>query len=386
MSKAMVWAVVGVAAVAGGAWFALRPPNETAVLAAAQGSAAKGAVTADNAPRTSGTVAVTTAPAPVKPNAPAGSGAPRPVVPLKSALAQEFEKARAYKPFYDRYAANPEGADAETRYFAAVAMERCIGRAKGTSQETLGVQQQRFAARLKENDPGNTARIEAFNRTYELCEGFGNVAISGADVQKMYRESAAQGNPAAKVVVASTQYQEQLGRARGVEERRLSEEQLGTMRDALASGDPFAIERVGQLLAQSTQLAERRIGPNGDPYNPREWGPAWQLAACDRGSNCGPDSQRVLNGCAWQGACGYDSLETYMQFNELPPNVYQAALNNRAMILDAIAQGRWDWLGIAQGMGRTVNPGTAMQQHQANRPPAPAAPNAPNPAAPPKKG
>ncbi|MBL8512996.1 MAG: hypothetical protein JNJ55_03320, partial [Betaproteobacteria bacterium] len=39
MSKAIVWVVVGVAAVAGGAWVALRPPNETAVLAASKGQA-----------------------------------------------------------------------------------------------------------------------------------------------------------------------------------------------------------------------------------------------------------------------------------------------------------------------------------------------------------
>ncbi|MBL8519750.1 MAG: hypothetical protein JNK75_03680 [Betaproteobacteria bacterium] len=370
MSKAILLTVAGVAAIVGGVWYVLRPPNETAVLAAAQATAASSMAQTVPGARAGSSVGTLSPPADRPSARPAASAAPRPIVPLKSVLAQEFEKARAYKPFYDRYAANPDGADAETRYFAAVAMERCIGRAKGTSQETLGAQQQRFAARLKENDPNNAARIEAFNRTYELCEGFGNVAISGADVQRMYREAAAQGNPAAKIAVAATQYQEQLGRARGIEERRLSEEQLGTMREALTSGDPFAIERVGQLLAQSTQLAERRIGPNGDPYNPRDWGPAWQLAACDRGANCGADAQRVLNGCAWQGACGYDSLETYMQFNELPPNVYQAALNNRNMILEAIAQGRWDWLGIAQGMGRTVNPGTAMQQQQANRPPA----------------
>ncbi len=377
MNKAIWMAAASVAVLAGGAWYALKPPNEAAVLAAAQGGAAPSA--SRGASSSGGGAAVSVLPqAGEKSARPAHASGPRPVVPLKSALAQEFEKARAYKPFYDRYAANPEGADAETRYFAAVAMERCIGRAKGTSQETLGAQQQRFATRLKDNDPNNAARIDAFNRTYELCEGFGNIAISGADVQRMYREAAAQGNPAAKVAVAATLYQEQLGRARGVEERRLSEEQLGTMRDALASGDPFAIERVGQLLAHSTQLADRRIGPNNDPYNPREWGPAWQLAACDRGANCGQDSQRVLNGCAWQGACGYDSLETYMQFNELPPNVYQAAQANRNLILDAIAQGRWDWLGIAQGMGRTVNPGTALQQQQANRPPA--APATPPPA------
>ena len=78
------------------------------------------------------------------------------------------------------------------------------------------------------------------------------------------------------------------------------------------------------------------------------------LAACDRGANCGADAYRVLNGCAQLGACGYDSLETYMQYNELPPNAYANAQQYRAMILDAIEQRRWDWLGIAQGSGRTV--------------------------------
>ena len=100
-------------------------------------------------------------------------------------------------------------------------------------------------------------------------------------------------------------------------QRRLTEEQLSMVRDGLASGDPFAMERAGQLLSwQSTQLADRRVGPNNDPYNPRDWSPAWQLAACDRGANCSADAYRVLNGCANQGACGYTSLEAYMQFNE----------------------------------------------------------------------
>lgn len=366
MTKFVAVIVVCIAALAGGVWWLLKPPNEAAVLAAAGPKSNTGA--APTSANTVGTASV----AATNPSAMARTStiytAPRPVVPLKSALAQEFEKARLMKPFYDRYAANPDAADAETRYFAAVAMERCIGRAKGTNPTQLADQQSRFQSRLKTGDPVNTARQDAFTRMYELCEGFGHVAISAADVQKLYREAAAKGNPAAKVAVAASDYQSQLGRARGVEERRLSEEQLTTLRDALTSGDPFAIERVGQMLAASTQMVDRRVGPNNDPYNGRDWGPAWQLVACDRGANCGADAQRVLAGCAWEGACGYDSLETYLQFNTLSPNQYQAVLANRALIADAIAQGRWDWLGIAQGMGRTIAPGTSLQANQASRP------------------
>ncbi|MCY7389825.1 MAG: hypothetical protein LH481_17520 [Burkholderiales bacterium] len=281
---------------------------------------------------------------------------PRTIVPLKSALALEFEKAIQLKPFYDRYIANPEGADAETKYFAAVAIETCIGRARG-SQGVTDADRERFQNRLKPNDPNNTQRVEAFNRVVAQCEGFAGTNITAAEAARLYAEAAAAGNPGAKIAVAANQFNEQAraATARGVEARRLTEDQLALVRDGLSSGDPFAIQRAGQLLTwNSTQLVDRNLGAAGDPFNPRDWGAAWSLASCDRGANCGADALRVLNGCAYQGACGYQTLEAYMQFNELAPNVYLAAQQNRATILDAIAQGRWDWLGIAAGSGRVV--------------------------------
>ena len=354
MNKPLLIIVGTIVAVVASAWHFLKPPGET--ISAVN-------VTEKNAARpqsgANGTGSVGVLPLEnLQAKSPVKVSAARTVVPLKSPLAQEFEKARQLKPFYDRYAANPDAADADTKFFAAMALERCIGRARG-AQGVTEADKTRFQGRLKENDPNNAQRIEAFNRVNEICEGFASVNANPAEISKLYREAAAAGNPAAKVVVASDLYREQSRNARGVEERRLSEEQLSMVRDGLASGDPFAMERAGQLLSwQSTQLADRRVGPNNDPYNPRDWSPAWQLAACDRGANCSADAYRVLNGCANQGACGYNSLEAYMQFNELPPNVYAAAMQNRATILDAIAQGRWDWLGIATGMGRTVAPTT----------------------------
>lgn len=279
---------------------------------------------------------------------------PRPaVVPLKSALAIEFENAKQLKTFYDRYAANPEAASPELKYFAASAIENCVGRGRGTGPSDAD--RTRFQSKLKENDPNNPLRIAAFERVNQACEGFQSLNLNSADALKLFREAAAAGNPGAKVAVAAEDYREQTRMARGLEERRMSEDQLQMLRESLATGDPFAIQRAGNLLNwQSTQLAERRIGPEGDPFNPREFAPAWTLAACDRGANCGADAYRVLNGCAQQGACGYTSLETYMQYNELAPNVYANAQQYRSMILDAISQGRWDWLGIQQGAGRTV--------------------------------
>ena len=284
------------------------------------------------------------------------SAGARAIVPLKSALAIEFENAVRLKAFYDRYIANPDGADAETKYFAAVAIETCVGRARG-GQSPTELDRERFQNRLKPNDPNNDKRVEAYNRVTALCDGFANTTITAADAARLYAEAAAAGNPAAKVAVAANQFNDQARAtlARGIDARRLTEDQLAMVRDGLASGDPFAIQRAGQLLTwNSTQLVDRHLGAGGDTFNPRDWGAAWTLAACDRGANCGADATRILNGCAYQGACSYETLEAYLQFNELAPNVYLATQQNRATILEAIAQGRWDWLGIAAGSGRVA--------------------------------
>lgn len=331
-------------------WHLVRPPVVSEAPAVRAGQAAGS--TASNDASAGGSIAPAAPSA--APAVASRSVPPRPaVVPLKSALAIEFENAKQLKAFYDRYAANPEAASPELKYFAASAIENCVGRGRGTGPSDAD--RARFQSKLKENDPNNPLRVAAFERVSQACEGFQSLNLTSADALKLFREAAAAGNPGAKVAVAAEDYREQTRMARGLEERRMSEEQLATLRDSLATGDPFAIQRAGNLLNwQSTQLAERKIGPEGDPFNPRDFAPAWTLAACDRGANCGADAYRVLNGCAQQGACGYTSLETYLQYNELAPNVYANAQQYRSMILDAISQGRWDWLGIQQGAGRTV--------------------------------
>ena len=362
------------------AWYFVRPDGSTDIVVTSPMARAENPA---SLPLANSVSTLSNMPQKVLPPTPAI--VPRVTVPLKSALAIEFEKALQLKIFYDRYIANPDGADAETKYFAAVAIETCVGRARG-AVATTDADRARFQNRLKENDPNNAQRIEAFNRVTAICDGFASTNITAADAARLYAEAAAAGNPGAKVALAANQFNDQArsgaGAVRGVDARRLTEDQLSLVRDGLSSGDPFAIQRAGQLLTwNSTQLVDRRLGAGGDTFNPRDWGSAWTLAACDRGANCSADSQRILNGCAYQGACGYDSLEAYLQFNELAPNVYLAAQQNRATILDAIAQGRWDWLGIAAGTGRVVTtpPATTAATNggartNGNRPPTGARP------------
>jgi hypothetical protein len=349
VSGVMITIVIGV-------WQLLKPPEN--VLASISEAVSVPHISTNPAPSVASTPIPAVTPAAAQPTT---QKVTRSIVPLKSALAREFEKATQLKQFYDRYAANPDTASAELKYFAASAIETCAGRGRGFGSGVVGgssltdADRAKFQTKLKENDPANGQRIAAFERVNQICEGFQSLNLTGADAQKLFREAAAAGNPGARVALAAEEYREQVRSARGTDERRLSEEQLNSVRDGLSTGDPFAIQRAGQLLSWgSSQLTDRGIGPNNEPFNVRDFAPAWTLAACDRGANCGADAYRVLNGCAQLGACGYDSLETYMQYNELPPTAYANAQLYRAMILDAIEQRRWDWLGIAQGSGRTV--------------------------------
>src|SRR6185295_825065 len=83
-------------------WYFLRPPSESAMIAAAE----KAGATGNTATTAGGSVSLLPLDNLQKSSAVKVSPA-RTVVPLKSALAQEFEKARNLKTFYDRYAANP---------------------------------------------------------------------------------------------------------------------------------------------------------------------------------------------------------------------------------------------------------------------------------------
>ena len=113
-------------------WQLLKPPENIAVTVAESTTAAQ----------------ISTTPLPGRASAPATNSAPatppslqkveRAVVPLTSALAQEFEKAKEVKQFYDRYAANPEGASAELKYFAASAIETCVGRGRAVGSGVSG--------------------------------------------------------------------------------------------------------------------------------------------------------------------------------------------------------------------------------------------------------
>jgi hypothetical protein len=258
---------------------------------------------------------------------------------------------------YERYLANPQGADAETRYYAALALTDCLGKISAKPVDA----RQNFANRIAAGDTQAAERLRAYDRAVELCQGMPG---SFADARRLMQEAANAGHAGAKLGVMTRQYQDDFARRRldqGTDRERrsdlmrLSEEQLATVRDALASGDASALHAAGQLLAMSQDMANRMASNTlADATAMQGYRAAWQLAACERGYACEGNSMLLLNRCMFQGQCGMMSVEQQLQAHELSPNAYLAALPQRARVLDAIAHRRWDELGVAPGMGRTT--------------------------------
>jgi hypothetical protein len=71
------------------------------------------------------------------------------------------------------------------------------------------------------------------------------------------------------------------------------------------------------------------------------------LVACDYGLPCGPDSDRLLVACAFEGACDLASMEDYFKRIVGEPAVFRRSLALRQSILNALRDRDYAALGIA---------------------------------------
>lgn len=116
--------------------------------------------------------------------------------------------------------------------------------------------------------------------------------------------------------------------------RQWAAELRATLYDAVLSGDPEAIARLGwlDLYVQSTQPSSINLYAN--PFD------LWPLVACDLGLDCGPGSRVLDRACMHQGVgCGYSSYEAYARDN-LSPSQFQATDQRRREIVTRIRSGQ----------------------------------------------
>lgn len=376
-----ILALVGLLGLAIGGWIWLKdPPGAT--TAAATSAARKVEATADARADHSGGYIPAVATATASPRAsPGASSAPKPSTVQLIGPAGQLARGE-YRALYDKYAANPQGADAETKYYAAVAIEACAGRISKDPEKA----RKDYEDRIQPGDPTRDQRIAAYDRRFALCKEFVNAGVLPNSTQ-LLREAAAAGNVNARLALIPEEARRAAAApptpnqtaAQRSDRWKLTEDQLATVRDALKGGDPSTIARVGQLLSETQDVATRFSNTNTVPTTLQSQHSAtraaWQLAACDRGANCGSDAIELLNRCTWGGQCGMTSVQQNLQVNELSPTGFLLAQQHSVLVLDAIQNQRWDVLGIAPGMGRTTPlPAATAPAKPAN--PAPAKPAA----------
>lgn len=109
----------------------------------------------------------------------------------------------------------------------------------------------------------------------------------------------------------------------------------------LASRDAGIVRDVGAFLARGE--IDVRLGSDVVPAPIAAI--AWELAACELGFACGPDSRLALAQCAFAQACTGGSYEQALETMETP-EAMTLARDLRTGIVRALRDFDWAWLGL----------------------------------------
>ena len=287
---------------------------------------------------------------PVRPSAVAAFAARR------ATLFGEYSSARSYRGLYDRLRNSAEGATAEGLYVTysilracATVTDRPAGVQRGNSDRPLAQRRQEFLAALQPNDPDRDKRLAAFEKgVSDKCAGFEDVKTTQADLDKLLDQSAQAGDPKAQ----ASQVQRDVWQARRNGQWRtatLNDAQVGTLEQTLSSKDPEAMRLAGQLLSDPWPDVTVHLGASGEAVEPHAFYNAWQMLACDYGSACGDDSQRVLEECAYSGHCDASSLPDYLYYYASTPHESDLMMRYENELRAAVENNDWSQLQVTHG-------------------------------------
>jgi hypothetical protein len=253
-----------------------------------------------------------------------------------------FESGKGWRELVERALLAPASLDLEERYLAARAMDICEsqrGRTRNLEQE-----RETFTRDLPKNEDQRAARLAAYGQmSHDPCSQLQGLDFSRDTANRMLRETSTEGDPKARVLLVEKEIRAnpQVSRSSG-----LSQEQRGTLRDALTSQDPASIRRTGEILLATPTGWQNTFGPNGEKVEPWLVNAAWRLVACDYGMPCGPESTPVLSACAYNARCDAQTQEQLMQMYDMGSQRFAQVQRYRGIIAQAIVEGRWSWIGL----------------------------------------
>lgn len=264
------------------------------------------------------------------------------------------------KPLYDRLS-QATSRTPEESYVLARILQNCAqveGKPPQRSRKTA----EDFAKTVSDKDPNRTRRLAAHQKMSEpRCEGLGDVRATPAEIRDLLEQAAAGGDPKARVRLVEREMFQPLesDRTRPPDSLpRISDQQLATLREAAASGDPYALLVTGSILASTLGDLVIRVGPDERPIDPRAFHDAWTLTACDAGYDCGTSNPIMLSSCAGQGNCDARDLREHLFFYGHSPQQSQLISEYQAQIGRAIRSGDWSYFSFFRA---TPPPGSVFR-------------------------
>jgi hypothetical protein len=300
----------------------------------------------------------------IAPGRVANSNASSAAKPMAATL-QEFYKARSYAPLYARLKDSKTRTPEESWMLAEI-LSRCAkvdGEAARGANEALGSPgaRERFVASIAPNDPDRDKRLAAFDAiNYNQCAELGELTVTRHDIRALHEAAAAGGDPKARVALVGDQLDDSIrgpdGKERPNAAFHITDAQLETLRQAIASGDPLAMRSAGTAMMLPFDNMSLRDADDR-PLDFRAFIRANILVTCDYGLPCGPDADWIAHACAASGDCAAGTLRDHMMFYNSSPSSSQLMATYEAALRNAARDGNWSFFHFSPA----PNPATAIQ-------------------------
>jgi hypothetical protein len=341
-------ALLLVVAFGAGAWMLLRPPEFAPLPSGAAPLPelpAAPRASADSSGKLSASAVLS-----IDPRAPTVRG---PVRAMPASLNNEYLTAKNLKALYERLSGGAEGQTGEGQYILYEILRRCAtvtdGNVRRPVQRALPSRDE-FAATLAANDPQREKRLAAFDEMdTKRCAGFEGFTTTQANLNKMLADAVNAGDPKARALAIEQELWAQRRQGQRMDQITLSDAQVDSLRQILATRDPGAMVAAGRLLSNSWHDFTVRVGPEGTPIEPRAFYNAWQTLACEYGYPCGANNTRVLSECALQGHCQAQSLQDYLYYYAGSPHDSQLVMQYQQILRNAIETGDWSQVAVVRG-------------------------------------
>ena len=276
--------------------------------------------------------------------------------PRGSPLIQEYRQARELGALFMRLDAKSSRSPEENWLLAEI-LERCgqrLYRPPGVepppSREAV---LKTFADSLSEKDPMRDRRVEAYKTVVaDRCEGVR--AMRPNEARELRQAAAAEGEIKARIRLAREEVFWTPKPATPAAAKPDVARHLELIREAIESGEPYAISQATWMLSYPGTNLSVGVGPHELPLQLDVFSRAATALGCELGVPCGPGSDNLLDACAFHRACDVRDLRDYYFFHAMSPQQSQL-MHQYVEALRAVVRSR-DWSHFAMRPGKPTLP------------------------------